>query len=377
MPASLTPSFRVLVLGGYGNFGSVVVRRLGACEGMRVLVAGRDRKRAGDLARAVGGEAVCLDMNQPTLAGRLSELKVDLVISAAGPFQDQDYRVARAAVAARAHYLDLADARSFVCGIGELDIAARRAGVLVCSGASTLPALSSAVIDHLLPAFGRLDSIAHGVSTSAKSHGLATVAAALAHCGKPLRQWLGGEWREVHGWQGLRRHRFPSPFGRRWLANGDAPDLELFPKRYPSVRNVQYFAGTRLRTVQLGVWGLSWLVRLGLLRNAAPFSARLPRLAIALEPLSNGRSGMFVRLQGAANDGRPLELCWELLADSLHGPSIPCAAAVLLARKLARGELKERGAMPCLGLLGLDEYLAELDGVKVWQSSREMAPLPA
>lgn len=95
--------FRVLVLGGYGNFGTLIVRRLSGIDGIRVLVAGRDLRRATELAAQVGGEAVCLDMNQPTLAGRLSELKVDLVISTAGPFQGQDYRVARAAIGARAH----------------------------------------------------------------------------------------------------------------------------------------------------------------------------------------------------------------------------------------------------------------------------------
>jgi len=36
------------------------------------------------------------------------------VIHCAGPFQSQDYRVALAAMAAGAHYLDLADGRQFV-----------------------------------------------------------------------------------------------------------------------------------------------------------------------------------------------------------------------------------------------------------------------
>jgi len=373
MSVSVEPSFRVLVLGGYGNFGSLIVRRLSGIEGIHVLVGGRDQKRASALAREVGGEAVCLDMNQPTLTGRLNELKVNLVISTAGPFQGQDYRVARAAIGARAHYIDLADARRFVCGIDELDRAARSAGVLVCSGASSVPALSAAVVDQLRSRFQRLDSIHHGISSSAKIPGIATLAAVLGYCGKPLRQWREGRWQAVHGWQGLSVHRFPKPLGRRWVAHCDVPDLELFPKRYPGVREVRFSAGLGLRLTQFGTWCLSWLVRARLLKNAADLSNGLHRLAVAMQPLGDGRSGMFVQLKGADEAGKALTLCWELIALDDHGPNIPCMAAVALARKLAAGRLGQRGAMPCIGLISVEDYLAELEGLKISHGTRELA----
>ncbi|MDN6860563.1 saccharopine dehydrogenase NADP-binding domain-containing protein [Pseudomonas sp. CAN2814] len=365
--------FRVLVLGGYGNFGSLIVRRLSGIDGIRVLVGGRDQRRANELAAQVGGEAVCLDMNQPTLAGRLNELKVDMVISTAGPFQGQDYRVARAAIGARAHYVDLADARQFVCGIQELDRAARSAGVLVCSGASSVPALAASVIDELLPRFQRLDSIHHGISSSAKIPGQATVSAVLGYCGKPLRQWRQGRWQDVHGWQGLNRHRFPAPLGRRWLAHCDVPDLDLFPQRYPGVQDVRFSAGLGLKLTQFGTWGLSWLVRAGLVKDAARLGTSLHRMAVAMEPLGDGRSGMFVHLRGVDAEQRPLELCWEILAADDHGPNIPCMAAVALARKLAAGQLRQRGATACIGLLTTDEYVAELEGLNISHGLREMA----
>lgn len=366
------PSFRVLVLGGYGNFGSLIVRRLATIEGLRVLVGGRDQKRASALAAEVGGEAVCLDMNQPTLAGRLRELRVDMLISTAGPFQGQDYRVARAAIAAGAHYADLADARAFVCGIAELDRAARSAGVLVCSGASSVPALSAAVVDEFLPLFARLDAIDHGISSSAKIPGLATLQAVLGYCGKPLRVWRDGQWQTAHGWQGLSAHRFPAPLGRRWMALCDVPDLELFPARYPGLRQVRFSAGLGLRATHFGTWALSWLVRLGPLRNAASLGNGLQRIATALEPLGDGRSGMYVELRGEGADGRPLALCWDLQASDDQGPYIPCMAAVALARKLAAGQLTACGAQACVGLLGLDEYLAELQGMPIRHALREL-----
>jgi hypothetical protein len=39
--------------------------------------------------------------------------------------------------------------------------------------------------------------------------------------------------------------------------------------------------------------------------------------------------------------------------------------AILLAQKLARGLTDQRGAMPCLDLIGLDEYLNALQGLDI------------
>jgi len=50
---------------------------------------------------------------------------------------------------------------------------------------------------------------------------------------------------------------------------------------------------------------------------------------------------------------------WHLTADANHGPEIPCMAAILLTRKLARGELSARGAFPCMGFLKLSDFEPE------------------
>ncbi|MDO8332513.1 MAG: saccharopine dehydrogenase NADP-binding domain-containing protein [Pseudomonas sp.] len=364
--------FVVVVLGGYGNFGRLIVQRLRTIAGMRVWVTGRDLAKAQALAEQTGSRAVRMDMNQADLAEQLRGLGTQLVISTAGPFQGQDYRVALAAIEAGAHYVDLADAREFVCGITELDQAAQAAGLLVCAGGSSVPALSAAVIDQLLPRFSRLDSIWHGISSSEKTPGVSTLAAVLNYCGKPVRQWRDGAWREVFGWQGLSAYDFPQPLGQRWVSNCDIPDLELFPTRYSGVRTVRFSAGVGLRITQFGTWLLSGLVRAGLLGSAVPLAPWLHRAAVMLEPLGDGISGMFVRLQGLDQQGQAQTLCWELQALNNHGPNIPCMAAVALARKLAAGKLDERGAMPCVGLLSVDEYLVELEGMEIAVSERKL-----
>lgn len=48
-----------------------------------------------------------------------------------------------------------------------------------------------------------------------------------------------------------------------------------------------------------------------------------------------------------------------------EGPFIPCVPAILLAKRLARGELKERGARPLLDLTDLAGYFNALDGLDI------------
>jgi len=58
-----------------------------------------------------------------------------------------------------------------------------------------------------------------------------------------------------------------------------------------------------------------------------------------------------------------------LLAAQNHGPHIPCGAAIALAHRLAGATNDSaplpRGAMPCVGLLTVEAYLAALQGYDV------------
>jgi len=134
--------YRILVLGGYGHFGGRIGRAL--AHDATLIIAGRDGVKANVAARILGArhEGVALDHTATDLAARLRALRAATVIHTCGPFQGQNYHVAQACIAAGAHYVDLADGRAFVADIAGLDGAARERGVLVTSGASTLPALS-------------------------------------------------------------------------------------------------------------------------------------------------------------------------------------------------------------------------------------------
>jgi len=352
----------VVVLGGYGNFGSRIVAALANELDTRVYIAGRDMPKATALAREIGGnvEAIAIDQQSDDFAARLRALGATVLVHTAGPFQGQDYRIARACIAAGCHYVDIADGRSYVARIGELDGLARANNVLAVSGASSLPALSSAVIDQYRKQFTRLDVIDHAISSGAKPPGIATMRGVMSYVGKPFTRWERDQWRTVYGWQDVIARRFPSPVGDRWLANCDVPDLELFPQRYSGVRSVTFRAGLGFGSTTLTTWLLSWLVRMGAIATLARYADVLHRAAVSLERYGTQWSAMRVQLDGVDEEQRPLRKTWLLLAGDNHGPYIPCCPAIALTRKLLCDDVRVRGAMPCIGLLTVDEILGAL-----------------
>lgn len=364
----------LLVLGGYGFFGERIASALVGDPGLRVLVGGRRRDKALQAAHRIGlaeDRALQVDANDPGFADALRALGIDILVHTAGPFQGQDYAVARAAIEAGCHYLDLADGRAFVTGIETLDADARSRGVSVISGASSVPALSSAVVDRYAAEFGRLDSIRMGIASGARAPGLATVRGVFSYCGKPIRRLENGHWVDTHGWLDLQRHRFPDPVGSRWLGSCDIPDLDLFVRRYPTVGTVTFHAGFASDMGHLAVWALAGLVKSGMLRSMTPFAAPLSRVSRWIEPVTSDKGGMFVELAGLDARGRALKRCWHLVVAQNHGPYVPCGAAIALVRKLAgAGAQIPEGARACMGLLSVEEYLAPLSNLDI----REVPP---
>jgi saccharopine dehydrogenase-like NADP-dependent oxidoreductase len=360
----------VMVLGGYGFFGSRICTALAQSPSVRLLIGGRDRARSSQAAQQMNlspEQAVQVDANDIELARRLSQMRVDTLINTAGPFQGQDYTVARAAIETGCNYIDLADGRQFVAGIDCLDAMAKQRGVTVVSGASSVPGLSSAVVDRYLPQFRQLRSIHTGISSSARVPGAATVKGVFGYLGKPISRFEGGAWVNTYGWLDLRQHRFPDPVGSRWLGSCDIPDLDLFPRRYPTATSVRFHAGFASDVGHLALWSLAGLVKAGLLPSASSFAAPLHRLSHLIEPLLSDKSAMFVKLDGLGHEGEQKSLTWHIMAAHNDGAHIPCGASIALSQKMASGQTLPHGAMPCMGLLTVDEYLAPLKGLDIWE----------
>jgi saccharopine dehydrogenase-like NADP-dependent oxidoreductase len=76
---------RILIIGGYGNFGRFIAKRLAQKSNVTLIIAGRTLSKAQALAKELNAEAAFLDINI-NLAEKLKEIKPDIVIHTSGPF---------------------------------------------------------------------------------------------------------------------------------------------------------------------------------------------------------------------------------------------------------------------------------------------------
>lgn len=368
---------KVLVLGGYGLFGAYISRKLADDGRFDVIVAGRHQDRAaqfiatcGDAATRMRAEAV--NTMAEDFPARLATLAPDLVIDAAGPFQARDMHVPRAALAIGAHCIDLADGRDYVQRIPSLDTEARAASRLIVTGASSVPGLSGAVVAAFKPRFLRLRTIEAGISPGNRTpRGHATTEAILGYVGQSYPLLLDDRWQPVHGWQSLRKITFDG-VGPRWFARCEVPDLDVLPARWPELESCDFRAGLELHRMHFGLWLASWAVRIGLLRSIRPYTDTLLNISRHWLDIGSDTGVMYIDMRGENHDGAPLALRWELVARHGDGPHIPATAAVVLAKKLAAGVLRETGARACLDLFTLEDYLDALKPLAIEASLREL-----
>ena len=364
----------VLIVGGYGAFGARAATRLARFGDCDLVLGGRNIEHAAAAARALSASSIAQSVRSITatridagtaMADDIRALRCSVVLNASGPFQNTPPQLAQACIEAGCHYVDLADDRAFVTGISDLDADAKASGVLVVAGASTVPAISAAVIDALRPRFGTLRKVIYGISPgNSFDPGLATVQSILSYVGKPFEMRSCGGACTVYGWQGLRRQPFGS-LGARWLGDCDIPDLALFPERFPEIETLRFGAGVEVGMFHLGLWGVSWLVRGGLVRKPAALAGSLLALKRRLSLLGSDAGGMVMEFAGTDIDGAPRKMIWTMVARSGHGPMIPPTPAVIVVRKLLDGRLTTRGAQACLDLVTLAEIEGELGDLDV------------
>lgn len=358
-------AFRVMVIGGYGNFGSIVCRHLVVMPGVDLVISGRDPhkllRKVDELKTQSGTvcESWCGDAMGTEFKSVLGLMNIQLVIHTGGPFQGQSYAVAENCIDAGVNYCDLSDCRTFVTGVGVLDARAKQAGVAILSGCSSVPTLSAAIIDQQRYRFKRIDSIEHGISSSAKMPGLSTVEGVLAYAGKPIKQLKNGQVHEVLGWQDLTLRKMQY-MGTRVLANVDVPDMDIFASRY-GAQTLSFKAGAGLKLGGVANYLLAQALRIGLVRDHTLWAARLHRLGTRFERFGDGKSAMYIDVQGMGVDGKPLAMTVQLTAINDKGPQIPSCAAVALAAKMAQRYVPQPGARACVGEITVDEYMAAIN----------------
>lgn len=364
---------RVLIIGASGVFGSRLAELLANEPGVEIVLGGRRRKNLELLAEKLAAPCRIAVLDRDMLTGSdIAELNCQLVIDAAGPFQASHTRVIEAAIAASVHYLDLADGREFAKEIGQFDLPAREVGIAVITGASSIPALSHAVIEEITRGWSACHSITVGIFPGNRApRGLAVVEAILSYVGKPVQVFRQGKWQHVPGW-GM-THRMHVPFvGKRWASVCDTPDQDLLVARYRPTHSAEFFAGLELSILHLGLWLLSLPVRWGWIGSLLPFARPMLRIAQLLLPFGTDKGGMVIRVDGLDATGQSVAAEWALEANSNRGPYVPVLATLAMARKFRDGDMAFRGACPCVGLLSTSDFTSDFDrlGMKTARQPR-------
>lgn len=354
---------KVLILGATGNFGRKIAQGL-VEKNIAIIISGRQEEPLLALKKQLSKAAIhtCIDILCFDFKKRLSQellrIRPLVVINAVGPFQTADFTTAINCILLGVNYIDLADAREYVNDFAILEEEATKKNCIAITGASTLPCLSSAVLNHYKDEFKTIDSLIYGISLGQKAErGLATFKSILSYLGKDFKD-ICGLSKKIYGWQDLYRQEYPL-LGKRWMANCEVPDLDLLPGFFP-IKSIRFSAGIESTVAHLGLWFLSWLIRLKFPIKLENHAETLLKLSHYFDRFGTDAGGMHMLMSGTDHKGNAKNIKWFLVAKAGDGPNIPAIPAILLAKRIVQEEIQEIGAMPCMHLISLESYLAEL-----------------
>jgi len=363
---------RVALLGGYGNFGKRIAENLCELTGLEIWIIGRSLSKAKDLCSRLSSNqstkvyAMGVDSDAADFTDNLIKLSPQLLINCVGPFQNRQPLVALACLAAKCHYLDLADDRNFVCGIGQFDEQAKAHGLTLISGASSVPGISSCVVYHYASRFAILQSLDIAIAPGNKAErGIATLRGILSYTGKAYLVWRERQWQTVFGWMDARCIDFGDIVGKRWLANVDVPDLTLFPQQFSSLDKVTFQAGLELPLLHHTMRSMAWCSKFGIVKNWSRYTRIIYLLSQWFQKFGSDLGAMRVQLQGVDPQGQKLDIGWTLIAPDGEGPYIPTFSSIILARKLIHGGTVPPGARACVNefTLAVLNQLMEKHGI--------------
>ena len=359
-----------MVVGATGLFGDLLARRLVREQHFRVVAAGRTHVTLDAFTQETGADSAVIDRDDAASVNKALELhKPFAVVDCAGPFQyygSNPYRFARQVIEAGCHYIDIADASDFVLDIRELDAVANKYRVAAISGASSTPAITAAVVDHLITSFTEVLAIETAIIPGNRTRRtLSVMQAIIGQVGQPFKAMVNGKYQTVRGWTDTRcidlKIPTKNPVVNRLASLVDTPDGVLFPERYQA-QTVTLRAGLEIRLFHRCLQMFGWLVRLRLMRSLLVLTPVARFIASRFVRLGSDAGGMQVVVTGQQTDGRWCRKTWELAASDGRGPEIPTLPVSVLLTKLRNAEV-QAGARAAPGEITFDELSRRFNSI--------------
>jgi saccharopine dehydrogenase-like NADP-dependent oxidoreductase len=313
---------RIVVIGGRGFFGTAAAEMLRR-EGLLPLVASRRP-----------GADVTADAEDPHSL-RTALRPQDVVVDAAGPFQQRSTALIATCMATGCDVIDLADSLEYVNKVQALAPAIASAGVRVLTACSSVSTVSAALVQLLgVRAPVRVSAVlapaTRNTSTPATSMSLLST---LEH---PVRVVRDGSLVERRPFGESRAFDFPPPIGRVSARLAESADAVTLPLVWPSLRDIDFWVDTQspLLNVLLTAAGRSGFLR-STMRAAHDIGRRMTKRFGA----TSGGFGIDVE------DANGLQRSAGFFHAS-HSYIVAVAPAVLAARKIAAGTFDSTGLVP-------------------------------
>ncbi|XP_010279568.1 PREDICTED: uncharacterized protein LOC104613444 [Nelumbo nucifera] len=155
LPNKTPLNSRVLVLGGTGRVGGSTATALSKlCPDLRIVVGGRNREKGAALVAMLGESSEFAEVNIDNIKSLEAALKdVDLVIHAAGPFQQTETcTVLEAAISTKTAYVDVCDDTSYAWRAKSFHKKAVAANIPAITTAGIYPGVSNVMAAELVRA---------------------------------------------------------------------------------------------------------------------------------------------------------------------------------------------------------------------------------
>lgn len=355
----------ILLLGATGLFGGHLARQLSTRDDISLSVAGRSPATLNPLAQELGAQPFVLDRTRLSDCRKaLRDLKPFAVIDCSGPFQSYGaapYGFARVVLEAGAHYLDIADGAQFVAGITELDSLARDLSLCAFSGASTTPALSSAIAADLAQGLDEIELIETTILPGNRTpRGLSVMRAILGQVGQPFARRRGGRVETSHGWADSIRvapRVGAEQLKPRLAALVHTPDVSLFARHFGAA-TITARAGLEVTLFHRALTVGRYLVPALGVRSLEPLSKPLLKISNLFLRVGSDAGGMRVRVCGLEG-ARRVERIWDMIIPDGHGPKTPVQPVIILLEQLLAGKAA-CGARPALAAFTRAQAEAQL-----------------
>jgi saccharopine dehydrogenase-like NADP-dependent oxidoreductase len=354
-------SLRVLVAGGTGLFGQTIVQELlNSTLAIEVAIAARHLPR-GLLPSVANGkpvEFITLNLHdlaslQHVLIGR------DVLVLAAGPFQNLSPEIARVAAESGVHYIDLCDDPVYFSAVTALSAVWQGTARVCLTGLSSLPGISLPLATLLQEKFDRIDDIDIGLFIgNANRKGRGAVFSSLKALGQLVPVWREGTLTSRPGGTEAVDFPYPDPIGKVKSTLIASPDASAFV-RFGPIKNLSARVGFEWALARaafsffriLAMAGAPALVR-WLVNLMFPFFS-------LMHSFGTQRGSVTVLMRGEKN-GQPCTWRASLVGES-HGQKMASLPAVIACEALAKSEIVGEGVRPLNEWLPPREFLSRLE----------------